>query len=214
MDILKKLIVVLILVNTVLNAQKIYELPLNSEGNIIKLGVVNSSDVDMENIRVSAVEYPEWIKFGNDWQSLDVIKAGERSLASFIFDVTSQAPLNTEEKIKFIVSSNKGMLWQKEIKIVTELPKEFSLEQNYPNPFNPETTISYQLPEDSKVTIKIFDILGKEVHTLISENQAAGIHKQIWNASNFASGLYVYQLIAESVSGEQKVFRKKMMLVK
>jgi len=58
----------------------------------------------------------------------------------------------------------------------TELPKQFTLEQNYPNPFNPSTTISYQLPASSLVTLKVFDLLGREIATLVNELQPAGTH--------------------------------------
>ncbi|MBI1931311.1 MAG: T9SS type A sorting domain-containing protein [Ignavibacteriales bacterium] len=76
------------------------------------------------------------------------------------------------------------------------IPTEFKLEQNYPNPFNPTTTIRYQIPVNKHVTIKVYDVLGKEVATLIDEYKPAGIYKLEFNASNFSSGVYFYKLIA------------------
>jgi hypothetical protein len=85
----------------------------------------------------------------------------------------------------------------------------FNLEQNYPNPFNPTTSIKYTLAERSNVTLKVYDVLGKEVAELVSENQNSGQHEVNFDASNLASGLYVYTLRAGSFSSS-----KKMMLLK
>jgi hypothetical protein len=71
-----------------------------------------------------------------------------------------------------------------------ELPSEYSLKQNYPNPFNPTTVISYQLPVISNVSLKIYDLIGKEIATLVNEEQSAGWKEVQWNASNVASGVY------------------------
>jgi len=92
-------------------------------------------------------------------------------------------------------------------------PKEFKLEQNFPNPFNPTTTIQYQLPKDSKVTLIVYDILGSEVVALVNEKQEAGYKEVKFNATNFASGVYIYRLITTSVTGTF-VDTKKMMVLK
>ena len=83
-------------------------------------------------------------------------------------------------------------------------PDIFELSQNYPNPFNPRTAISYQLSADSKVTLTIFDVLGKEVATLVNKNQEAGKHTVHFNASDLVSGIYLYRL----QSGNQTQIRK------
>ncbi len=92
---------------------------------------------------------------------------------------------------------------------ITELPITFNLEQNYPNPFNPSTTIKFALPSEQNVSIKVFDAIGREVETLISERLTAGYHNVIWNADRFASGVYYYRIQA----GEF-VSTKKLMLLK
>jgi N-acetylmuramoyl-L-alanine amidase/methionine-rich copper-binding protein CopC len=89
------------------------------------------------------------------------------------------------------------------------IPKVYSLKQNYPNPFNPSTIISFDLPKASFVTLKIFDILGREVSALINENMGAGRHSATFNGVNLPSGIYIYRLEA----GEF-VKSSKMMLVK
>ena len=74
------------------------------------------------------------------------------------------------------------------------IPAEFALNQNYPNPFNPGTTIEYHLPEKSFVSIKVYNLLGKEVESLVNENKAEGIHKVYFDASRLSSGVYFYKL--------------------
>ena len=77
-----------------------------------------------------------------------------------------------------------------------KLPESFSLSQNYPNPFNPLTTISFDIPSRSFVSLKIFDILGREVSTIVSEELPAGSYSRQWNAANMASGVYFYRVHA------------------
>ncbi|MCW9066143.1 MAG: T9SS type A sorting domain-containing protein, partial [Ignavibacteriaceae bacterium] len=80
---------------------------------------------------------------------------------------------------------------------------------NYPNPFNPQTTIQLELPTDGFVSLKIYNVLGQEVATLVSDNLSAGSYKYVWNASNFASGIYVYRLEANG-----QMMDKKMILLR
>ena len=89
------------------------------------------------------------------------------------------------------------------------VPNKYNLEQNYPNPFNPSTTISYQIPVPGKVTLKIYDILGREVTTLVNKEQKAGNYKVNFDASGLASGVYFYRITAG-----QFVSVKKMILMK
>ncbi len=88
-------------------------------------------------------------------------------------------------------------------------PKSFDLSQNYPNPFNPTTTINYQLPKDAHVTLKVYDILGREVATLVDGEQSAGYHEVSFDGSNFASGVYFYKMTAGNYTAV-----KKLMLLK
>ncbi|KAA3615333.1 MAG: T9SS C-terminal target domain-containing protein [Calditrichaeota bacterium] len=89
-------------------------------------------------------------------------------------------------------------------------PSNFELKQNYPNPFNPITVINYQIPKQSEVELSIFNTLGQKVATLVTENQAAGTYNVTWNASGFASGIYLYKI--ETSGGFSQT--KKLILLK
>jgi hypothetical protein len=89
------------------------------------------------------------------------------------------------------------------------IPKVFALMQNYPNPFNPTTTIQYALPKASNVEIKVYDLIGREVTTLVNEFRQAGTYSVEFNANNFASGVYFYRIKAGDFTDT-----KKMLLVK
>jgi len=89
------------------------------------------------------------------------------------------------------------------------IPSSFSLEQNYPNPFNPTTVINYSIPKNSNVVLKVYNILGKEIATLVNGQQSAGSHNVSFNASNLASGVYFYSIQSDGFSST-----KKMMLLK
>jgi hypothetical protein len=85
------------------------------------------------------------------------------------------------------------------------LPVKFNLKQNYPNPFNPTTVISYQLPVSSPVTLKIYDILGNEVATLVNEIKPAGNYEVEFDAGYLSSGVYFYSISAESFNQVKKM---------
>jgi uncharacterized delta-60 repeat protein len=87
--------------------------------------------------------------------------------------------------------------------IDTSIPDTFVLEQNYPNPFNPSTTIRFSVPQSSHVTLKIYDLLGQEIETLVDVNLPAGQFETEWNAAGYSSGVYFYRLLAGPSSGGQ-----------
>jgi hypothetical protein len=94
-------------------------------------------------------------------------------------------------------------------RVSTSVPVHFSLDQNYPNPFNPSTSFSFSIPSNSFVTLKVFDVLGKEVSILVAEELAAGTYSRHWDAANVPSGVYFYRLQA----GEY-VETKKLVVLK
>jgi hypothetical protein len=104
---------------------------------------------------------------------------------------------------------NDGQFEYSEAVEVEVVPTQFELSQNYPNPFNPSTKIRYQLPQESKVVIKIYNILGSEVMELVNDKREAGVYEVEFNASNLSSGTYIYKIAADNF-----VQTKKMILLK
>jgi hypothetical protein len=99
------------------------------------------------------------------------------------------------------------------VKYTQMIPKEFTVFQNYPNPFNPTTQISYSIPENARVVVKVYDMVGREVTTLVNEDQTSGMHNVQWNGlnangSHVASGAYIYSVQA----GTHRTFKKMMFL--
>ncbi len=136
------------------------------------------------------------------------------SNASRIVGTLGQAFIGTTSNESNIAESG---FWPQTIDLVTSveqipteiIPKAFRLYQNYPNPFNPTTTIQFALPKRSSVTLKLYDILGKEVGTLVDEELLPGEYKVSFDAAGLASGVYFYQLEAEGF-----VQTKKLMLLR
>ena len=118
-----------------------------------------------------------------------------------------------------VVDDGGNKVFSKEVNTVTSVENEavptvYSLSQNYPNPFNPSTTVKFGIPQAADVTIKIYDILGQEVKTLVNRNLAPGFHTVNFDASNLISGMYIYRIQANGVDGSNFTDVKKMLLVK
>ena len=95
---------------------------------------------------------------------------------------------------------------------MTEIPEEFSLKQNYPNPFNPTTTIEYSIPFHSDVSIKVYDLPGREIATVVSEEKAPGNYKIIFNGNRMSSGVYFYRMICNYGTRKYSEVKKLLLL--
>ena len=106
--------------------------------------------------------------------------------------------------------------YSSEIEIeLNAVPEEYQLLQNYPNPFNPSTKIEYNLPFNSQVKVKIYNMIGELEVSLVDELKPAGFYNLTWNAENRASGIYLYTLEASSVDGNEGFITfRKMILIK
>jgi hypothetical protein len=141
-----------------------------------------------------------------DWMALDVRGDTSSTLYEYPF---------LDPKYKWIVdiqNIGKTMAALGSITSVQErpsVPEEYALLQNYPNPFNPATTIEFHLPADEKVTLTIYDILGKEVKTVLNQTMAAGKHSVVWNAAQAPSGIYFYRLTAGGFTKTRKLLLLK-----
>jgi hypothetical protein len=196
------------------NAPNVYSLPFASSGNTIELTVANTGTANMTSVKVLATDAPSWIKFSATEQDIAVLKSGQEMPATFTFAVDKTAPVQKNQTLKFVISGSTGESWTKEITVTVAPPDKFEVYQNFPNPFNPTTAISYQLSAVSKVSLKIYNLLGQEVVSLVDGDRLPGYHQEIWDATRCASGVYIYQLIATDDKGQKQVARKRMMMLK
>ncbi len=127
-----------------------------------------------------------------------IYKVGSTKYSAFSY--SGQGPANVYFNAEHLVTG---------IPPKGEVPAVYTLNQNYPNPFNPTTTIEFNLPKAGFVSLKIYDVLGNEITTLINENMSANSYSVTWDASAFASGVYFYKFVSGDFTDV-----KKMMLVK
>jgi len=132
------------------------------------------------------------------------------------YSLTDQAVYSLALNNSYILAGTENGIWRLWYPEATTnvdnskiVPTGFALEQNYPNPFNPTTAISYQLPAYSHVSLKVYDVLGKEVATLVNENKPAGNYKIEFNAGKLVSGIYFYTIQAGTF-----IQTKKLLLLK
>ena len=170
---------------------------------------VNNYGFEIERQILNQVQNDNWEKIGfvaghgnsnspKDYSFIDQEKVAERSRSYRLKQI------DIDGKYEY----------SKEIEIDLGMPNEFSLSQNYPNPFNPSTTIKYSIPkiinnQSSIINIKVYDILGNVVATLVNENKAAGNYEVKFNATNLTSGIYFYHISTGSFAST-----KKMILLK
>ncbi len=139
----------------------------------------------------------------------DCIVTGQFSGETFFGDTSLTSLGEVDIFITKILSSGVNS-----IENTTPYPLNVDLSQNYPNPFNPSTTIIYQIPSNGNVTLKIYDILGREVTTLIDEFKTVGRYEVNFNAATLASGVYFYRIVAEGDNGSSFNEVKSMVLTK
>ena len=191
-----------------------HQLPFESKDNKIELSVRNTSTVTASGVTVEAGNVPTWLRFTSTTQTVAQLKGKGDTTASFSFTVNKLAPINKPQTLTFTITSSTGEKWTKQLDISVNPPDHFELYQNYPNPFNPSTTISYLLPTDTRVALKIYNSIGQEVTTLVNDQRSAGYNQEVWNASNVATGMYIYQLTMSNQQGKKEYYRKKMLMVK
>ena len=157
------------------------------------------------NSNPSFFTMPVQIKFNTSLGDTTVTLFNDAQMQNFQFEINGEPMSIVFDPGNWILKNNTTVT---EVEDFT-LPLEFSLEQNYPNPFNPSTTIEYSIPESGNVTLKVFDVLGNEVATLINGQNEAGKHKIDFNASTLKSGVYFYRIESGSF-----VETKKLILLK
>lgn len=139
------------------------------------------------------------------WSSFDAgfgIPKGQNTAARSAFGqgfVGATQHVNVRVESGFLADSSlRGIITA--TRMDASMPLTFSLHHNYPNPFNPTTTIAYDLPFESDVTLRVFNVLGQHVASLVGERQSAGRHAVQWNAEGHSSGVYFYNLRTSTYS--------------
>jgi len=164
----------------------------------------NNAGFDLERRDVSGQTSGDWTKIGN--------VAGNGTATgpnSYSFTDRNIATGKYNYRLKQIDFNGNFEYFSLSNEVAIGTPERFSLSQNYPNPFNPSTNINYDLPFDSKVSIKIFDMSGREVASVVNEFKTAGFYTVNFNASALSSGVYFYIINADNFTAT-----KKMILVK
>lgn len=160
----------------------------------------NNSGFDIERSSVNG----SWTKIGN------VTGNGTTASAqNYTYRDRNVTSGNYNYRLKQIDFNGNFAYYNLSNEVNVGIPTQYALSQNYPNPFNPSTSINYEIPFDGKVSLKIFDMTGKEVMTLVNEVKTAGYYTYNFNASNLSSGVYFY-----SISANNFTATKKMMLLK
>ncbi len=152
---------------------------------------------------------------GNGFEALAFIQGNGTSTQSHSYSFTDNTVRDGKYSYRLKqVDFDGTSSYSNTVDVDIAMPKVYSLSQNYPNPFNPSTQINFSLAADSKVTLKIFDILGQEVATLLNGNLVAGAHTANFDASRLTSGVYLYRIDAAGVDGSKFTSVKKMILTK
>lgn len=164
------------------------------------------TQTDFATIKYSSTGVQLWAaRYSGDNQS-------ESFASSIIIDKPGYVYVSGYSKISDIYNKAVTIKYSQTTGVVNTsslVPSKYLLEQNYPNPFNPSTKINFSLPKSSFVTLKVFDLSGKEVSNLVNRNLSAGTYEADFNAANLTSGIYFYRLETDNFSET-----RKMMLVK
>jgi hypothetical protein len=161
---------------------------------------------------VSNAGGPTLYKYGISYVGADTVNSGYHPLDNEFTDgsINHYTNVKVGQNIELYDVFGNGNKQVSGVKKTDNLiPAKYSLQQNYPNPFNPSTVIKYSIPKEQVVSLKIFNVLGQEVATLLNKMQTAGNYEVTFNASKLASGVYIYQLNAGTFT-----YSKKMMLLK
>jgi hypothetical protein len=210
MKIINMVLVIILFITCTLFSQTSYLVTPGIQHNQIYLTVANESlQSTAGRVDVRLVKPSPMLIFPEPAGVLENLAPGQEAEVTFSFDVRREAPVNTTDTLEFLISDNQGGSWTKSIVLEYTPPRTFALEQNYPNPFNPSTTIQYQLPEEVKVRLEIYDLLGRKVTTLLDRRIPAGYHEVSFDASSLASGVYIYRLTAGSFSKTRKMMVMK-----
>ena len=178
-----------------------FDVRFSSQRSVESVNTANGNIQELE-ISVQSLQYPITVS----WNQSD---------SDIGLQFTEQGNSEPKPAGKFLLTKNATLVLHATSASSAVLPKEFALHQNYPNPFNPTTSIEFGLPEESNVTLRIFNMLGQEVTTLVKGAFSPGYYRAEWDASTVSSGVYFYRIEATSTqSGKAFTKMNKMVLMK
>ncbi|MBK8554223.1 MAG: T9SS type A sorting domain-containing protein [Ignavibacteria bacterium] len=161
---------------------------------------INNAGFDIERSGVKGQTSNEWIKTGF------VNGKGTATYSQlYSFEDKNLSSGKYKYRLKQIDFNGSFKYYDLQNEVVVGVPVRFNLSQNYPNPFNPATKIKFEIPVDSKVMLKIYDNIGREMKTLVNEFKSAGYYTVDFNGSNFSSGVYFYKITAGDFSEVKKM---------
>ena len=191
-----------------------------TKGNVITLEVTNRLPYVLSDVSMAVEHTPEWISVTEQSISSQTLFTDSTAIAQIIFDVHENVASGEQGAITVGLGTEGRTILRKSISLTTAVPEHYELSQNYPNPFNPTTKIEFALPKDSHVTVKVYDVLGREIRTVLDEERPAGFFSTEWDGKNdfrsdAASGTYFYRLQTVSTT-DNRTFSalKKMILLK
>ena len=212
-----KIFLSVLLLSSIIIAQNTYNVQPGVKNNQIVLQLKNVSDTEIASLPLPLLKRGlSHLKFHEIAVDSITLNPQEEKEIVYTFDVDYNIGTAQADTIEFIITDNKSVYLTKQFILQYSLPTEYKLEQNYPNPFNPTTKIRYSIPstplslgEGLGVRLIVYDILGNQVTTLVNEQKEPGYYEVDFNASQFASGVYIYRLQSGSY-----VSTKKMMVLK
>lgn len=146
----------------------------------------------------------------NNWEKVGFVEGhgNSNSPKEYSFTDIPQGGTKFQYRLKQIDKDGKYE-YSSSVSIEINAPNQYSLKQNYPNPFNPSTKIAYSIPNDGFVTLKVFDVLGREVASLVNENQKVGSYEVLLDGSLLVSGLYICKMSSDIYSSSIKMLMLK-----
>jgi len=192
------------------------KLPMGTSGNRLIFTVKNERWQSLKNVQVFICTTPAWIAFDDDVVTIDSIQAGGSVDAVFMFDVLAGEAGRSGMVELNVFTENGWPLAHRKIMFESDLDlAETTLFAPYPNPGNPGTTIQFGLKEPSRVTLVVYNVLGRKVRTLLDDSRPAGLWDVIWDGRNtsgsmVSSGVYVIRLQTGAQDIRRRMIRKVM----
>ncbi|MBK9226956.1 MAG: FG-GAP repeat protein [Ignavibacteria bacterium] len=184
----------------------------SASGKEVVLKWLTSTELNNSGFEIQrAIENGKWKIESGEWSKIGFVSGGGTTNAPRDYSYADRNLETGKYKYRLKQLDFNGNFEYFELAEVVSIgiPDKYDLSQNYPNPFNPVTTINYDLPNDGIVTIKVYDILGRELKTLVNDMKTAGYHKILFNAADLASGAYFYRMsVGDFVSMKKFVVLK------